>query len=454
MLVALTVALAGNSIAFAQAPAGVYQTAMTMPGHAPMHPAMMAGGPACYPMGPGMDPGGLGHMSPNGFGPGVGMVNYPHAGHHVPPGMHPGGHGPMVMPCDSCDTGDACGVGCDSEGECCEAPKHIKYHRHGICRGWYGFGEVLFLDRDRPNQQPITLNGLTGDILLTTDSIDYDYETGFRVGVGKALGNGYRIEGSYFGIEEWEESASVSDPEVDPITGFGALDSFFVQPFNGPPGSDIFQIPEEGNVFNAAATHTFSVETEIHNAELNFIKDAPRYGHLFASGLVGLRYFRVEEGFHFNSVAQIFDPDSLMLEDVSGRYLINAENDLIGAQVGGETGFFIHNHVLISVFGKGGFYANFAEQSSLISVNNQVIQSTTVEETALASILETGISGKVWLAPHISIYGGYNVVMVSGLALATDQIDYTVHPQQSQRDLRDSGSMILHGPNAGVSVRW
>ncbi|MBT6919333.1 MAG: hypothetical protein HN985_06380, partial [Planctomycetaceae bacterium] len=49
---------------------------------------------------------------------------------------------------------------------------------------------------------------------------------------------------------------------------------------------------------------------------------------------------------------------------------------------------------------------------------------------------------------------GYNMIWLSGVALAPDQWDFTNNPTTSGTTLVGGGGVFLHGANLGLESRW
>ena len=91
-----------------------------------------------------------------------------------------------------------------SEGGCC-APR------------WYDVTvDYMYLRRDNVSSHvDFTSEGVLGDIVLSTDNLDFDWRSGLRfTGAVQALVGG-SLEFTYFGLVNWSSNANVSDPNGD-----------------------------------------------------------------------------------------------------------------------------------------------------------------------------------------------------------------------------------------------
>jgi hypothetical protein len=85
------------------------------------------------------------------------------------------------------------------------------------------------------------------------------------------------------------------------------------------------------------------------------------------------------------------------------------------------------------------------------------------DDAALCGIIEAGVYGRLYITDCFCIRGGYSVMLLSGLALAPEQLDLTngdlatadrVQAGRTGQGLNTGGTMVLHGPTAGIEVRW
>ena len=107
---------------------------------------------------------------------------------------------------------DPCGNGYrDREYDC--------YFHESTPPRWYASAEFVPLFRDQSGSQTfqalatemISDTGTTWErqSVLATNDFDTDFEPGFRVLLGRALGDWYRLEGSYLGSFSWADSAAI-----------------------------------------------------------------------------------------------------------------------------------------------------------------------------------------------------------------------------------------------------
>lgn len=423
LMAAVAMAVWGGNLATAQGPMPGYNG---MPG---------GGGMMMAPTGPMMPASAMSY-------PGMAYPGAAYPGMGYPQG-YPGGE--MMMGDPSMMGGPEMGgpqMGGDY-GSCEECSPHGGRHcrdcgnfpaRPLFC-GWYARAEALALMPTEPNRQTVSILNTTNLTVLDTQTPDFGYQTGTRVTIGKYLGNCFRLEGLYYGAQHWGDSDTVSSLA---LTG-GALNDDLISPFvaGAGPGFDF-------DNFSFASVHNVAYNSELHNGEINLGIDGGKIGRMAPSGLIGIRYLSLNEEFTFAALDSFGDFAS---------YRIQTNNNLIGPQLGGDLMFDVGQSGKFGIWGKAGFFANIADMDSAIINRGQLVRVTENDDVAVSTILEVGMNGSVAVGRHVSLVGGYQVVYVSGLALAPHQLDFTA-TQQSQQTLNEVGYKVFHGPSAGIQLNW
>ena len=67
---------------------------------------------------------------------------------------------------------------------------------------------------------------------------------------------------------------------------------------------------------------------------------------------------------------------------------------------------------------------------------------------------EIGLRGGIEIAPGITAYGGYHVMLLDGIALAPDQIPVTDLIAPGSAVLDTGGTLDFHGATAGLQARF
>jgi hypothetical protein len=319
---------------------------------------------------------------------------------------------------------------------------------------WWGQLEALWLTRDEGDKivlaeerrDPAAGTADAGAVLskLTTHSIDFGFEPGLRTRLGRSLDESTDLEFVYFGLFDWSESARLinSDPNGDDNPA-GLPNSLFSVGLNG----------SNANLYNVVERIEVELSTQLNSVELNasrpIIADSSHF-------LWGLRYLNLKDKLKIH--AQGVDTGG---DDVTDRTRVRTRNHLIGVQLGA-------NHRLAfpksraDLSAKAGLFANFNEQR----INQGGITPTTFmdldgDDVSLGQMLETQITVAYVPQDNFAIHAGYQLFIVSGLALAPEQLDlvgnaanFSVPVEDSSAGTDDSGTLVFHGPHVGLEIRW
>lgn len=329
---------------------------------------------------------------------------------------------------------DGCGDGC------------------GRVRRWFAAGDAIWLQRDTPTNFELARdveaagNQVGGRFFDLDRAAGFDQQAGFRALLGYRIGCRGAAEFSYFGLNYWEGSAALRDPSGGAV----AVQS----PYLGS------SIPTADNGFSAITAH---YNSELHNAEANlrwYLCESP-CGTL--SVLTGVRYLSWREQLTLTGKDD-FDPNRIETTR------IRTFNNLIGWQCGGE---FTHGLMqgLLHLGGaaKAGIYGNPALQHTT-NVYTGPNAGLAVEgrnlEASSSGILEASLHATLWVTGNLKVRSGYQVMYVTGLALAPDNLrlnETTIRdidipnipapPGTAQRINNDS-DLFLHGPFAGLEYRF
>jgi len=291
----------------------------------------------------------------------------------------------------------------------------------------YAQADAIFFTRDNEsgNQPLVLLDGNQpnqSNVLLGTPDLDFNWQVGPRILLGREW-DGFRIfEASYFGIYNWHDSHTILGNNNLNLPGdlglVGNLDFF--------------------DADKAVATY----DSMVNNAELNYV-------HSFAGNpnlawLIGLRYFELADKFNLTFTDN---------QTGSSAYKISTYNNLFGGQIGGRVGHACSKWSY-DLTGKAGVYGNYIHSSQIVQdFSGFTERNATTTGNQLSFLGELGLNGSYEFSPNWSLRGGYQVYWVEGLALAPNQLDFTDTPT-SGTTLNKTGGMFMHGAHAGLMARW
>jgi hypothetical protein len=324
--------------------------------------------------------------------------------------------------------------GCDSGCGC-----------HGF---WYGYAGGLMMTRNQPNKFWTTYNQANNNFQnLNTEEANVHWDGGpeFTVGYRCCCDGG--IELTYWGIWDMNGSVSITDPNNNLGTPMDVT--------NGAAGLLLGgQTPD--SFFTNAHQMFIWRHDEVHNVEINLTYNPWGYDNCGwnATWLAGVRLFKFDENLLWTSVAGGFDLGSNGGAN-QANLNIHCENDMAGFQIGGVINYRFNNR--LSIFGvpKIGIYGNAAETQSRYYRGDGIVGFDITGHKDTVSFLgsfDLGLNYDVGC--HWSLVGGYRVVVVSGVALADNQIPHFLAAADEFADVKTNGDLILHGAFFGASFHY
>jgi hypothetical protein len=353
-------------------------------------------------------------------------------------------YGDAGVPCDgSCD--GACGGGC--EGACGDGAGWLGGHcglfggyngQHcGKLNGPYGSGgnclprwydvhaEWLFWKRDFDESLSFSSAGILGPDALNANQLDLSEESGFRVTGAYLLGVATSMEFTYFGALNWASGAQASSPDG---ALFSVFSDFGSNPLNGFPETDF------------GTLHQIALSSELDNGEINVRHRWVSANCLVHSSmLAGARYFRLREDLIYATQTDLG----------AMNYKVKTDNDLVGAQVGGDLFFSISPRLKVGAEVEGGLYGTSSSQrTNMVSTNSPALREYN-HDNDVAFLGEAGVIALFRATSQLTLRVGYQVLYVDGVALAVDNFN-TTSPFTARNSFLDtSGDVFYHGSTLG-----
>jgi len=267
-----------------------------------------------------------------------------------------------------------------------------------------------------------------------------------------------------YGGGQWTTSG-----RLDAVAG-GTLSVGFggTVPVNLLTTSTIRSPLDQGNVsFDGATSMQYEYNSRFNNFELNYhVKNRMRKdrmelepsGHWVRraqpsgtwSLLAGIRYLNINEDFNWDAFG-IDEDNNAATAAQTGNYRIDTDNDLIGTQLGGSWTYETARWSL-GFQNKGGMYINRTNIDSDFFVTGGVTagsNNTTVDN--LSFITEGSLVGKWHLRPNFSLRAGLEIMHVSSIALAAEQINFI---PVSSSQVVGNGSATYMGGSIGFEGYW
>ncbi len=286
---------------------------------------------------------------------------------------------------------------------------------------WYISADAFLLHRSNGNANtPITLNSVTGGTMLSARDLTFTSKVGPRLMIGYAWSHTTAFELSYFGLIDSRTQAGVLGNGN--LTLPGTLGLF---------APDFF----DANQVNV----TYS--SRINNAEFNVLRNT---GCSAISWLYGFRYFGLNEHLDINSIGGTG----------VANYAIGTRNNMYGLQ-GGARLMVNYKRLALETTFKAGVLENATQQTqNVYDTGLPVAIRDTLSKGANVSFLgEIGLNAIYRFGERWALRGGYTLIWVDGLALAPNQLDYTVGPTSGTL-LNHGGNLLLQAVSLGAEYHW
>ncbi|MFO0948411.1 MAG: hypothetical protein U1D30_21235 [Planctomycetota bacterium] len=304
--------------------------------------------------------------------------------------------------------------------------------------------DTLFLNRsDSASSVPFLgrlENVQTGQTFYNdVQDLPFQNQPGIRIFLKRAITDGTSyLEAGYTGLIHWNADSAV---------------------FNNPNG---VRIIEGDTIFGLSSVNSQFAEytSNVHSAEINVKTDVCMYP--FASILAGIRWFHLDEKFQFQEFGGLEVPPGSGIElDARSRRRIATGNEMVGFQLGGEAGLPFGDFFKIALTGKAGAYVNFgkytASQSLQVADPNitPIIRYNEYYGRNVNGVLEGGAVFTAKLSRNLIVRGGYQLIFVSGVALAPEQPLNLIQTVDNRTlPIESWGQTLYHGPFIGFEYTW
>jgi hypothetical protein len=151
-----------------------------------------------------------------------------------------------------------------------------------------------------------------------------------------------------------------------------------------------------------------------------------------------------------NETATVF-ADTVVLA-AQDEVRTDTTNDLVGFQLGAIASVWNRGGRLrLDAIAKGGIYGVDADQrtADVLGTENDPGFSVSAERNGVAFVGEFGLNAVAEVTKHLSIQAGYNVFLLTGVALAPDQWDNT-DLTIPVANIDTQGTLVAHGGTVGI----
>ena len=295
--------------------------------------------------------------------------------------------------------------GCEADDECCCCCRCLP--------DWIASADVLFLDRNVASRRVLfTDNFAAGAPALSLDDLDFDFETGYRLGLTRRGRCGRSYEVSFFALDSWSTNHVLA----------GAPFQFAQNNLYGVNFADIQSVDVD------YGTDLYSVEANIrqqHNDRLTW--------------LAGARAVELGE---FFCITDFFGGVEM--------FRTQTRNYLYGGQLGLDLKVVDRAYFDVNVLGKGGVYYVRAKEFSSYTFFGT---SGSDAENDVAFLGELAITGSLQLRPNLALRGGYQFAWLDGVAMADEQMDSSSLAFPPNVVVDTDGGVFYHGGFLGLELR-
>jgi hypothetical protein len=250
-------------------------------------------------------------------------------------------------------------------------------------------------------------------VLVNSADLDLGFAVGPRVSLTRhgLWGTCWDAEVAYFGITGWNDTLLLAD-----------IDDFQTTPVIIIPG---------------ATPGTLTYDSTLHSGEVNLRRV---YGPSL-TWLVGFRW--IEIGDDLNA-------------DFGGAASHNTSvnNTLLGGQLGLDALLWDNGaNFSVTGIGKAGVFGNDADQVTTTAGVGGALPVVAASGGQASFVGELGLNARYQWTDRLSLIGGYNLLWVTGVALAPDQLA-TTDITTGIATVSADGTLFYHGANAGLEFSW
>ncbi len=188
-------------------------------------------------------------------------------------------------------------------------------------------------------------------------------------------------------------------------------------------------------------------ESHFWNGEFNYWRNmTPRNVNYFAvSWIAGFRYFHLNEDFKLTMTRP---PDK-------SSYSTHTNNRMYGLQLGLDMQMNPMRWLTWDFFAKAGFFANDTEQKQFLGDFDNTVTLRDSKDHDWQSGFFTEVSAQLGFnfLKHFNLHGGYQMIFLSGLSLAPEQVSNRTGRNAGKED-KTGGTALIHGLFAGLNISF
>jgi hypothetical protein len=276
--------------------------------------------------------------------------------------------------------------------------------------------------------------GAGGPTILNPDASLDDYEAGWQIAARLDFGPLSVLEATYMGIYDigFHDTAR----SVDLANNGTDFQLFSVFSNYGVP------TPIDG--LDDASVYQLDYQSDLQSTELSYRRYWVGYNpRISGTYLAGFRYLRMTEDLNFDAAALMGDSNLFW----------KADNDMVGAQLGGDGWIALRQGLRLGGEVKAGIYNNRFKYRHATSIPDPVISNVdfAADGNQVAFAGESSIDLVADILPSFSIRGGYRVLYLNSLVTVGNNIDPL---NVTSTALFTQADALYHGFHAGLEYIW
>lgn len=385
--------------------------------------------------------------------------------------------------------GGTCGVGGCCDDGCCGGYFGTRGCRR---RQWFGGFYGLYMERAGNDWKALAFstadtNGAgyypaDGEYVINLQDLDQDTFGGAEVRFGSTFGLGrcgcgprFGWEVAYWALDDETQTATATDTatdgnrlysmipyyglEYDPGTGYVPVNDYVDY---APPSAAATTL----SLRSITARSTFQMQ----NIEANLLRlpvvntcGAGGCGRgVSVTGVAGFRYIRLDDDFMINYAGD----NTVGPTTYSLTHNVDVDGHLAGGQVGcnccytfGKCGRWgLHCNSVVGVFNNHSEVWNRFDATGTMRFANNGNDTFDLryEDDNVSVLGELRVGGSYQYSCNWRLFGGYRLLGISGIALASDQVlNQTAYNSASQVSYVDGdGSLFFHGLQGGIECTY
>lgn len=313
-------------------------------------------------------------------------------------------------------------------------------------------------------ETPIRVEEITDDLVggsvLRADDVDFGHMPGGRLLIGRRFGD-FGLEGSWLWTDTWAGEASVSSANGDlvgPFVSEGVLLNRHTYIEHIPTSTVLIdQDSPESAIEHLNSFSQIEHRSKLRTGDLSMTARLMESSISSVTLLTGFRYADLEERFGYNSTS-VPVPAGIIATVNSPSQSIQTRNRLFGPQLGLAIDTGIREKLILNLSAKTTLAYNEVDRDLSWSpdITDPTLNVFTSSRRSTASFLgEFSARGAVYLTTNLSIHAGYQVLVLSEVALAADNFNRNINALNNGTSLVNTNSRVVYGsPVFGTTLSF